>query len=128
MSQLGLPYKSPLGICGKIYFMIIAKQPGKMAGSIQYTIRAYETYGDGGWIPIHQYIGFYNSHKEKFILYPNRRLNTSFLDYPFVRRDINALWVYDGMMWHDLPPELRVNDLREVSSDVDLGELFGMEG
>lgn len=127
MSQIGLSYKSPSGVSGKIYFYIISKKQGKMAGSLQYTIRAYESYGDVVRTSIHQYIGFYNSRKERFTLYPNRRLNPSFLDYPFIRRDINAFWVYDSsMLRKDLPPELRINELKEVSEDTDLGELFGV--
>ena len=91
----GFSYTSPDGYSGKIRFEITEKIPWKN-GETCYIIRASEVFND--YMPptwIYMFRGFYNKYKDVFTLYPNKRLNPSFLDFPFTRFSISPVFVTD---------------------------------
>ena len=114
MSAPDLPWRSPGGSQGKIRFEIIKKEPGKN-GSTCYVIRVSEIFGGFiNGISIHDYSGFYNRQKDKFILYPRSIRNQSFLEYPFTRHEVSPFWVRD----------LTQRCFENLNEDVDLSEVF----
>ncbi len=116
MKDHGLPYKSADGYNGTIHFDIIEKKPGTQAGSTCYVIRVREKFGLCN-TPIYEFNGFYNRNRDKFTLYPKKRLNPSFLEYPFTRQDVNAFWVHDRTIhcWESVDEN---TDLEEFLKDM----------
>ena len=109
----GLPWESD-GNKGKIQFRIV-NQYVTENGSRCYVIRVYECFGDfKTGVFIQEYSGFYNRRKDVFVLYPRKRQNPSFLDYPFTRHEVNPFWVVSA----SYPV------MREVGEDVDLDSIF----
>ena len=91
----GFPYTSPDGHSGKIRFEITEKIPWKN-GETCYMIRASEVFND--YMPprpIYIYRGFYSRYKDRFALYPNKRLIPSFLRFPFFAFDLSPTFVLD---------------------------------
>ena len=114
MSASDLPWKSSGGPQGKIRFEITKKEPGKN-GSTCYVILVRELFGDmTDGVPIQEYSGYYNRQKDKFILYPRKRKNQSFLEYPFTRHEVSPFWVRD----------LTQRCFEELHEDTDLDEVF----
>ena len=114
MSAADLPWKAPDGPQGKIRFEITKKEPGKN-GSTCYVILVRELFGDmTDGVPIQEYSGYYNRQKDKFILYPRKRKNQSFLEYPFTRHEVSPFWVRD----------LTQRCFEELHEDTDLNEVF----
>ena len=114
MSASDLPWRSPGGSQGKIRFEIIKKEPSKN-GSTCYVILVRELFGDfSEGVPIQEYSGFYSKQKDKFILYPRKRKNSSFLEYPFARHEVSPFWVRD----------LTQRCFEKLNADVDLSEVF----
>lgn len=111
-----LPWKSSDDTKGKIRFEIVKKEPGKN-GSTCYVIRVSEIFGDfSDGILIQEYSGFYNRQKDKFILYPRKVKNQSFLEYPFTRHEVNPFWVRD----------LTQRSFEDVDENVSLDKIFGL--
>ena len=110
----GLPWKNSSGSSGKIQFEIIYKYL-TLAGSTAYAIKVREVYGafEQG-VLIQEYRGFYNRSKDKFVLYPKKRYNPSFLEYPFVRHDVSPFWVRD----------LTARHMETVDAMISLDDLF----
>ena len=110
----GLPWKNAEGAIGKIQFQIVRQFPSKN-GSTCYVIQVRECYGEfKTGIYIQEYSGFYNRQKDIFVLYPRKRQNTSFLDYPFERHEVAPYWVINS----SYPV------MREIGDDVNLDEIF----
>jgi len=116
VSAADLPWKALDGPQGKIRFEIIKKEPSKN-GSTCYVILVRELFGsfaDG--VPIQEYSGFYSKQKDKFILYPRKYKNQSFLEYPFTRHEVSPFWVRD----------LTQRSFEDVDENVSLDKIFGL--
>ncbi len=124
MSQLGLRYTSPNGLKGKLYFYITKKEFDEH-NKPRYYIRVQEkTEISSSQIPIYDFLGFFNAHKGLFTLYPQKRLNDSVLDYPFIKQNINYMFVYDvSKLRTYLPLELRLVQYQEIEG-TDLEAIF----
>lgn len=110
----GFPYRSADGVNGKIQFRLV-RQYSTEKGSICYVIHVYELWGDNKTgLLIQEYSGFYNRQKDLFVLYPRKRRNTSFLDYPFTRHEVNPYWVVNSTF----------SRMVELDENADLDEIF----
>lgn len=110
----GLPWKNADGISGKIQFRLV-RQYQTDKGSTCYVIHVFEVWGENKiGLLIQEYSGFYNRQKDVFVLYPRKHRNTSFLDYPFIRHEVNPYWVVN----------FTYPVMREVDENTNLDDIF----
>ena len=110
----GLPWKNADGISGKIQFRLV-RQYQTDKGSTCYVIHVFEVWGENKiGLLIQEYSGFYNRQKDVFVLYPRKYRNTSFLDYPFERHEVNPYWVVN----------FTYSVMREVDENTNLDDIF----
>lgn len=109
----GLPWKNSDDISGKIQFRIVRQYPSKR-GDTCYIIRVYEFFGDFKLgVYIQEYNGFCDREKDVFVLYPRKRQNSSFLEYPFVRHEVNPFWIVNSSfaVMRELPEDVNLDDI-----------------
>ena len=110
----GLPWKNANGVNGKIQFKLV-RQYQTDKGKTCYIIHVFEVWGEEKFgLLIQEYSAFYNRLKEAFVLYPRKRRNTSFLEYPFERHEVNPYWVVNSTY----------PVMREIDENTNLDDIF----